>query len=90
MAMTQTDQEKLDRLHALRKSRLAWRLAYPHAHPELRDPRLRSILANELLVLRRRMQEMKAAGYRMDESTSYSIRIGLETFARRVKDVEKN
>ena len=52
MVMTQTDQEKLQRLHEIRASRLAWRLTYPHAHAELRDPLLRSILANELWILR--------------------------------------
>ena len=89
MAMTQTDQEKLIRLHEIRNSRRAWRLAYPHTHPELRDSLLRSILANELLVLRRRMQEMKANDYPMDKDTAYGIRLGLETFARRVQDVGK-
>ena len=89
MAMTQIDQERLNRLHELRASKVAWRLAYPHTHPELRDPHLRSILANELWVLRRRMQEMKSGGYPMDKDTAYGIRLGLETFARRVQEVAK-
>jgi hypothetical protein len=36
------------------------------------------------------MQEMKAGGYPMDKTMAYSIRLGLETFARRVQDVEKH
>ena len=87
MVMTQTDQEKLQRLHEIRASRLAWRLTYPHTHPELRDPHLRSILANELWVLRRRMKEI---GVSMTSESVGNIRMGLETFARRVEAVQKH
>ena len=85
--MTQTDQEKLQRLHEIRASWLAWRLTYPHTYPELRDPHLRSILANELWVLRRRMKEI---GVSMTSESVGNIRMGLETFARRVEAVQKH
>ena len=86
MAMTQIDQQKLEALRERKAAHLIWRLAHPHAHPELVDPQLRSVLANELLILRRRMREAKAG---MNSDLVYGIRTGLETMARRVQDVNK-
>lgn len=84
MAMTQIDREKLERLRERKEAHWRWRLAHPHAHPELQDPELRSVLANELLILRRRMREAKTS---MNSDLVHGIRMGLETFARRVQDV---
>jgi len=80
MALNQTE------IQARRKKLLEWRLAYPHSHYELRDPHLRSLLANELWVLRRRLREIGAS---MTSESVKGIRMGLETMARRVQDVNK-
>jgi hypothetical protein len=52
-----------------------------HTHPELVDPFLRRVLANELLVLRRA---------RMDRDDERNIQVGLDTFARRIQDIQRH
>jgi hypothetical protein len=55
-------------------------------HAELTDPALRLILANELLVLR---AAMRRGGQSMDNDFVYGVRTGLDTFARRMQDVNE-
>jgi hypothetical protein len=57
-----------------------------HTHSELTDPNIRAILANELLVLRRSMRQIKSS---MNDDFTYGIRTGLDTFARRLQDVNE-
>jgi hypothetical protein len=52
-----------------------------HTHPEIVDPKLRSLFAQELLILRR---SMRKANTDMRSEWVCGIRLGLETFARRV------
>lgn len=58
-----------------------------HTHPELTDPHLRTIFANELIVLRRSMRQIDEP---MKSEWIAGIRMGLETAFRRVQDVEKS
>lgn len=58
-----------------------------HSHPEITDPKLRSMLANELLVLRR---SMKKANTDLQSEWVCGIRLGMETFARRINYILYN
>lgn len=53
-----------------------------HTHPEITDPTLRTMFANELLVLRR---SMKAAKTDMRSEWVCGIRLGYETALRRIE-----
>ena len=53
-------------------------------HPDVTNPQARAIFANELLVLRRSMKQIKTD---MRSELVCGIRLGLETFARRVSYV---
>jgi ribosome biogenesis protein Nip4 len=55
-------------------------------HTELTNPTLRLILANELLVLR---AAMRVGGQSMDSDFVYGVRTGLDTFARRLEDIQE-
>ena len=58
----------------------------PHAHPELHDPALRAILANELLLLRR------SYGLKMIQELGPLFKAtveGMDVALRRVQDVGK-
>jgi hypothetical protein len=57
-----------------------------HTHPELVDSFLRSVLANELMVLRR---SMRSIGETLNSDSVSGIRTGLDTFARRLQDINK-
>lgn len=59
-------------------------------HIELTDTHLRLILANELLVLRSIAKNCAKKGYPMSTDYLFAVQVGLDTFARRVEDVEKN
>ena len=56
-----------------------------HTHPEIIDPELRKILANELMVLRR---SMKRAQVDFGCEWVCGIRLGFETMLRRVNRFE--
>lgn len=58
-----------------------------HTHPELTDAYLRCVLANELRVLRRSMRSMNQA---MNSEEVNGVRVGLDTFARRIQDIQKH
>ena len=55
-----------------------------HTHPEITDPALRVLFANELLILRR---SMKKTNTDIKSEWVCGIRLGLETFARRINFV---
>ncbi len=55
-------------------------------HTELTDPKLRLILANELLVLRFQIKR----GMKMTRDDLWLITIGLDTALRRVQDVNEH
>ena len=57
-----------------------------HTHGDLTDPHLRKVLASELLVLR---ASMRSAGESMNDDFTYGVRTGLDTFARRLQDINK-
>lgn len=57
-----------------------------HTHSELTDPHLRAVLANELWVLR---ASMRSVGGSMTDDFTYGIRTGLDTFARRIQDINE-
>jgi hypothetical protein len=57
-----------------------------HTHQELTDPQLRAVLARELLVLRASMRRIRES---MSSDFAYGVRTGLDTFARRMQDVNK-
>ena len=57
-----------------------------HTHPELKDEFLRTVLANEILVLRR---NTKGLSRKNDEMVA-GIHIGMETRARRIQDINHN
>jgi hypothetical protein len=57
-----------------------------HTHPELVDKRLRKILANELLVLRR---SLRGQGKSMrDADVLFAVNV-VDAFARRIQDIER-
>jgi len=58
-----------------------------HTHPEIIDPVLRKIFANELLTLRRSTKKVNAD---MRSEWVCGIRLGLDTFARRVNYILYN
>jgi hypothetical protein len=58
-----------------------------HTHPEISDPILRKLFANELITLRRSMKQAKAD---MKSEWVCGIRLGLDTFARRVNYILYN
>jgi hypothetical protein len=60
-----------------------------HTHPEIKTPYLRLILANELLVLRSSIQSMRRSGLEMDSDFVYGVQTGLDTFARRLEDIQE-
>lgn len=55
-------------------------------HPEITSPHLRAVLANELLVLR---ASMRAINEPLTGDYAYGVRTGLDTFARRLQDIER-
>jgi hypothetical protein len=55
-------------------------------HRDLTDPRLRTLLARELLTLRYRRKEAEKAGGSLDEKKVWGILVGLDTAFRRVQD----
>jgi hypothetical protein len=61
-----------------------------HTHSEITDPHLRLMLANELLVLRFAIKRVVERGGTMDGMYVSGVRVGLDTFARRIEDVEKH
>jgi hypothetical protein len=72
----------VDEYHAARENIMVERglLLRNHTHPELVDPFLRRVLANELLILRRA---------RMDRDDERNIQVGLDTFARRMQEIQR-
>jgi hypothetical protein len=59
-------------------------------HPELVDPELRQILANELRVLHMQRLEFKTAGSPPPKDYYRLIATGLDTALRRVQDVREH
>jgi uncharacterized protein (DUF934 family) len=58
-----------------------------HTHSELTDPHLRAVLANELLILRSAMRRIGVSV--LQDDFAYGVRTGLDTFARRLQDINK-
>jgi hypothetical protein len=56
-----------------------------HTHSDIKSVYLRSVLANELLVLRGAMRQLHDG---MNSDFVYGVRTGLDTFARRLQDIE--
>jgi hypothetical protein len=72
-----TSLEKILPEHGIRRSM--------RTHRDLTDPRLRTLLARELLTLRFRRKQAAQAGRSFDETWVWGIRVGLETALRRVQ-----
>lgn len=53
-----------------------------HTHPDIKDKLIRQIMANELWILRR---SLRASGEQRRSDWAMGIRLGLDTFARRMQ-----
>ena len=55
-------------------------------HKDLTDPRLRTLLVREFLILRYQMKRAVKAGTPFDKNWVWGIFVGLDTAFRRVQD----
>lgn len=66
------------------------RKTYPHTHYELRDPRLRLILANEIWLLRRKIKEGSSGDFRAIQDEWWrSQREGMDVILSRLEALQK-
>jgi hypothetical protein len=66
---------------------MSWYDQQKHTHPEITDPLLRKIFANELLIIRRVCRQTKVSPFSEMMSDQ---RMGFETALRRVEAVQKH